>query len=221
MYVTLPSHASRQEFPDNQANAFKIHLPEPLRLTGNDWQVGLSSISLPDTGLNLGHIVPAKQDTFSSSWARKKKDNSLGFKVKNMTMEDVITPVVDGVHFMKTFIRWYQQQVAEDFQHDYEAVKKHNNKDTVLVFKWEGDDLVLDFTTVIRQRFRGVNWAELPHFAFNVVFGEKMGWMKKNKSGAWELGPYLQMQYDQVPRKGQYDFLDAKGQPLFHKTTTR
>ena len=49
-YVTLPSHANRREFPNNQANSFKIRLPQPLQLlTGGGWQVGLSAISLPDT----------------------------------------------------------------------------------------------------------------------------------------------------------------------------
>ena len=44
-YVTLPSHDNRREFPNNQANWFKIRLPHPLRLPGGQWQVGLSAIS--------------------------------------------------------------------------------------------------------------------------------------------------------------------------------
>ena len=56
-YVTLPSHANRHEFPDNQANSFKIRLPQPLRLTGGPWQVGLSVISLPDARVNLYELV--------------------------------------------------------------------------------------------------------------------------------------------------------------------
>ena len=56
-YVTLPSHANRREFPNNQANWFKIRLPHPLRLPGGQWQVGLSAISLPDTRVNLYELV--------------------------------------------------------------------------------------------------------------------------------------------------------------------
>ena len=56
-YVTLPSHANRREFPNNQANSFKIRLPQPLRLQGGSWQVGLSAISLPDTHVNLYELV--------------------------------------------------------------------------------------------------------------------------------------------------------------------
>ena len=56
-YVTLPSHSNRSEFPNNQANWFKISLPYPLRLPGGQWQVGLSAISLPDTRVNLYELV--------------------------------------------------------------------------------------------------------------------------------------------------------------------
>ena len=56
-YVTLPSHANRREFPNNQANSFKIRLPQPLQLTGGGWQVGLSAISLPDARVNLYELV--------------------------------------------------------------------------------------------------------------------------------------------------------------------
>ena len=56
-YVTLPSHSNRREFPNNQANSFKIRLPKPLQLTGGGWQVGLSAISLPDARVNLYELV--------------------------------------------------------------------------------------------------------------------------------------------------------------------
>jgi len=52
-FVTLPSHSSKKEFPDNTSKAFKVRLPQPLRLIGDGWKVGLSSISLPDTNVDL------------------------------------------------------------------------------------------------------------------------------------------------------------------------
>ena len=53
-YVTLPSHANRREFPNNQANWFKIRLPHPLRLPGGQWQAGLSAISYPCEFVRFG-----------------------------------------------------------------------------------------------------------------------------------------------------------------------
>ena len=66
-YVTLPSHANRKEFPSNQANWFKVRLPTPLRLTEVAWQVGLSSISIPDAKVHLKDLVPGDQTMFDTS----------------------------------------------------------------------------------------------------------------------------------------------------------
>ena len=66
--MTLPSHANQREFPNNQANWFKICLPHPLRLPGGQWQVGLSAISLPDTRVNLYDLVKKVGYILSASW---------------------------------------------------------------------------------------------------------------------------------------------------------
>ena len=46
-YVTLMSHASTREFPQNRAHHFKNRLPKPIRFVGRGWQVGMVSLSLP------------------------------------------------------------------------------------------------------------------------------------------------------------------------------
>ena len=48
-YVTLPSNASLDEFPENQACHFKVRLPKRLEFQGQHWKVSLSSATLPDT----------------------------------------------------------------------------------------------------------------------------------------------------------------------------
>ena len=50
-YVTLPSHSSKTEFPDNTSNSFKIRLPHPIRFEAGGWKVGLMAVSLPDVKL--------------------------------------------------------------------------------------------------------------------------------------------------------------------------
>ena len=77
-YVTLPSHANRREFPNNQANSFKIRLPQPLQLTGGGWQVGLSAISLPDTRVNLYELVMKGQHVLGIKWHLKAPSQSGG-----------------------------------------------------------------------------------------------------------------------------------------------
>jgi len=128
MYVTLPSHANRKEFPNNQANLYKIRLPEPLRLPGEGWQVGLSSISIPDTGVNLSHIVPYKQPVFGTSCVRKKPNATFIYQFHNMTLDELKEDdsIVDGVSFMKASLRWVAQQQAQD----YESTKRWKNMET-------------------------------------------------------------------------------------------
>ena len=87
-YVTLPSHSNRREFPHNQANNFKIRLPKPLQLSGGGWQVGLSAISLPDTGVNIFNLLPADQNVFGTSCYRLTS-KAREVRTFNMKMEDL------------------------------------------------------------------------------------------------------------------------------------
>ena len=132
MYVTLLSHAGRKEFPSNQANWFKNRFPHPLRLDGGNWQVGLSAISIPDTGLHLSHLVPQGEDVFQTATVQTLADNTLTYKFHNITVEDLKDDhsIVDGVSFMKAVIRWLEQQRVNDFKHDYGSVSKQNSKHT-------------------------------------------------------------------------------------------
>ena len=57
-YLTLPSHSSLQEFPNNVNNNFKVGLPRILRLEG-DWKVALASISLQTPELRFPRGWPA------------------------------------------------------------------------------------------------------------------------------------------------------------------
>ena len=62
---------------------------------------------MPDTGVNLGHLVPTNQAVLATSCVRKKPDATFIYKFHNMTMEDLKDDdsVVDGVSFMKAFLR--------------------------------------------------------------------------------------------------------------------
>ena len=51
-YLTLPSNASLDVFPDNKTGSYRLKLPHPIDLNGN-WEVGLYSISYPNTWYTL------------------------------------------------------------------------------------------------------------------------------------------------------------------------
>ena len=152
-YVTLPSHANRKEFPNNQANGLKIRLPHPLRLPGSQWQVGLSAISLPDARVNLYELVTKGQHVLGIKWYQDVPSRGGGTHVKYgaaVTKLDDIKDwnwVVDGVSFLKAAITHVEQKRKEsavqggDFWND-------QGKHTYVKFRWEGDDLVVDNTHV-------------------------------------------------------------------------
>ena len=71
-YIKLPSNGSKQEYPNNKSNSFKIRLPEPIRL-GPDWRVGLMSIPLPDTNGVLPKFTLNDDPLFTMKWFVTKK----------------------------------------------------------------------------------------------------------------------------------------------------
>ena len=51
-YLTLPSNASLNEFPNNKTTSYRVKLPQSIDLEGI-WEVGLYSISYPNTWYTL------------------------------------------------------------------------------------------------------------------------------------------------------------------------
>lgn len=51
-YITLPSNASMDIFPNNTLAEFKVKLPNHMNLDG-DWEVGLASITFPRTWFTI------------------------------------------------------------------------------------------------------------------------------------------------------------------------
>ena len=201
-YVTLPSHANRKEFPNNQANSFKIRLPQLLRLPGGQWQVGLSAISLPDARVNLYDLVKKDGYIMYVSWEQTypKPGGSDGEMAGHIghaktLINDIkdLDWVVDGVSFMKATIAHLEQRRKEtaiqggQFTNDQ---GKHN----YVKFRWEGEDLLIDNTNVCHCD------DEKPGIDINTKLALKMGWLRKVDSG-WVLGPNLQQEFmgDQIP----------------------
>ena len=54
-YITLPSNASLDIFPDNKTTSYRVKLPHTINLNG-EWEVGLYSISYPNTWYTLRDI---------------------------------------------------------------------------------------------------------------------------------------------------------------------
>ena len=116
-YVTLPSHSSKSEFPNNVANHFKIRLPNPIRLEGTGWKVSLAAISLPDTQVSLPPLVKADAQEPNPvlarfEWVRINSASSTTKGVTNFNADDLkkLMYNVNGVGFMKSMIAYFEQR---------------------------------------------------------------------------------------------------------------
>ena len=95
-YLTLPSHSSLQEFPQNANNNFKVRLPKLIRLSEGHWKVALASISVPDPKNALPTWLHDNLAllSYSSYYVEKNNtSNKIGFQtdvklphIKNMRM---------------------------------------------------------------------------------------------------------------------------------------
>ena len=223
-FVTLPSHSSQKEFPDNTSNAFKVRLPTPLRLLGEGWKVGLSSISLPDTNVNLSALADLEEDIFGETCyiilGRQRINKTFNLKLQILQDDGW---VVDGVSFMKTILKWTDKRFQEENWQSYGFHYKENNKNTCLTWTWQGEDLFLDNSHVARHQYTsGAVQNYSPFVAFNKRVCLKMGWFVETESG-FQLGPNLIMSFPngKVPAKNEVDFVTVPASdPLYFTSAT-
>ena len=66
--VVLLSDGS-PEFPNNTSSSFKVRLPYLVKFDGH-WEVGLTSVSIPDQGLDVKELLDPDQDSLLSNQYR-------------------------------------------------------------------------------------------------------------------------------------------------------
>ena len=206
-FVTLPSHANGVEFPDNEASSFTIRLPYPLRLSESGWKVRLSSISMPDSRLNLAKltnnvvndVVMVMDFVFKTAHGEELQSNAYvyGRSLQNDNS------IVDGIHFLHA--------VAKRI--DRERVL-HGKKGTTLLgpsyereyitFQWvtkaEETQLLID-----NSQNDARDAAFSPILRISVFLAINMGWLRFDDSQPsgqeYQLGPNLVMEhfYDTIP----------------------
>ena len=192
-YITLPSHESKFEFPNNASNHFKIRLPEPKRLNGSGWKVALASISLPDPKNVLPTWMSGSQPLLYTRWYHAFKDdlNNKEYLSATFKVSDV-SDVVDlnnmtGVDFMKTAVEWLTKQFLEQnlipgYVTAYTTVDAQKNEriqhDFHSHFKFEGDDLVIDSSGVVFHDFGwNFDWKS-PAVTILIDLALEMGWFR-------------------------------------------
>jgi len=228
-YLTLPIDSNRNEFPDNKSNSFKIRLPHPLRLQGQGWKVGLTSISLPNTSA----LTPLSRRICETNRGNcsvlfKTRFRRLGPNEKSLLVDfdtsDLARVLVENtdVGLMKSALTHLHQKrlVAENgptFNASYlkstsTSTSSSTSKKTYIHFEWEGYDLVTKNQDVYRDL--------PPKLEINVVLVKLMGWLTEDET---QLGPNLSMelfQDEKIPNLANPiafppDFVDDQNRAVF------
>ena len=206
-YVTLPSTASINEFPANQANSFKLRLPQRMELEGPHWKVALSGATIPDTTASildrLGYAdlnipegdkvtgsVLAKKDLFSikaitvtdkGGWASTEKIRVEAHDVRSFTAPT-------GEAFMISVIN----QLTRGFTYQLNQTKKRlvfNDKRSVPTFsiKGTGDQFVI---LLDNSKLHMPSNKDRPVLTIRTDLAMKMGWLSREKN-EYKIGPNL------------------------------
>ena len=198
-YVTLPSHSNKDEHPNNASNHFKIRLPHPIRLEGDGWKVGLVSISLPDPTSQLPPLIRVDDDAdlFYTGWMAEKRasDGSIShrafdatFQPRDLRKEDLTT--LTGKGLMNTAKSFFEKKKIEKvLEGGWKLSDDDGGNRTYVHFKWEGDDFVLDNSSVKLGKVISVSY--YPHFHVNADLAVEMGWFKELGNDKYGIGPNL------------------------------
>ena len=125
-YVTLMSHASTREFPQNRSSDFRNRLPKPIRFMGKGWQVGMASLSLPTIPLVGESFVNEKDPLLYIRWHERvyEKDDQgddrwwhqrREWKLLGQDMKDKLSSST-GYRFFETLVHRYEQAKASRTQ---------------------------------------------------------------------------------------------------------
>ena len=191
-YLTLPSHSSKTEFPDNKSNHFRIRLPHPKKLEGSGWKVELSAISLPDSHCRVPVFTEGQYGLFKMGWSRKK-GSTVSSVYKQYKPEDVVVnfDAVDGVGFMKSMVNFFEKNRISkngvDDQSTFGWYFAPGGKRTYIKFKWEGDELVTDNEDTAK-------FSIVPLLMIRKDLAQKMKWVVEKENGTRQLGPNLQQE---------------------------
>ena len=157
-YVQVLSNSSTTEFPTNAPQSFKNRLPYPLQFKEEGWKVGLTGMTYPTppTRSIQTHFPFEKNDLICRfQWTMKSKDYRDNVVINNVTFtltgEDLIRDkslITGGKALMKYIVNRYEIKLREEMSDKGDSLLSTPDFEKFYpVFRWEGDDLILDNST--------------------------------------------------------------------------
>lgn len=203
-YLTLPSHSSLAEFPDNTNNNFKIRLPKLIRLDDGDWKVALASISIPDPKNALPTWLREDLVLFTISCYYVEKNNTtnkIGFET-NVKLphikQHVDLSVMTGHTFLRGLVEHMRKIIIETRLYPHWLTGSPTD---AKVFHPEfivGDnDIILDTSKIQFTEFgTGKTSFKNPGIWIHKTLAYEMGWFEddlheSDPQFAIKLGPNL------------------------------
>ena len=214
-YVTLMSQDDTDEFPNKQPHRFKNRLPRPIRFVGQDWQVGLVSLSFPFVPAVGESFVAAKDPLLYVRWHERvlntDDDRLYHYRREPTVLGDQMSRehlLSTGQQFFKTLVRRYDQERTNRVVPKSQLAEDSGTK-LYPTFEWTSEgDLLLNAANVdYTRQVAKVQWGK--HLAL------KMGWIVEPTPGTFRLGLYVCQEFrtDTIPEPT--DVLDARNQPAF------
>ena len=220
-YVTLMSHASTKEFPENKPHHFRNRLPQPIRFVGRGWMVGMVSLSLPTIPVVGEDFVGNQEPLLYVRWHERVHDtddqgNDVWFHerreltLRGQDMKEEMASSTGSQFFHKLVYR-YEQERAKGT-----APKNKWTEDNGLklypTFEWTSEgDLLLNTTNVDYKR-------QVAHVSWGKSLALKMKWIEQVSTGVYRLGPNLLQEFQGISTIPiPTDVLDASKKPTFWK----
>ena len=213
-YVQLMSNASTTEFPANSANSFKNRLPNPLQFREQGWKVGLVNITYPTPPTKPlsrpTHIFQPDDFICRFRWSMKSLDMRGNVIVNRWTLiltgKDIIQPtypITGGKSLMKYIVNAYESRLRELVSDKDDTLLTSDGKKFYPVFRWEGDDLILDNSDTFLNQ---AGTRKRPEVLFGTKLVEAMNWIQKDSGGFYYTRGNLRTEADSLPTNVKRDW---------------
>ena len=222
-YVQLMSNASTTEFPSNRANSFKNRLPHPLLFRESGWKVGLASLSYPTppTRLHQTHTFGPFDLICRFRWTMRgyTKDVSgstvvvrvrFELEIKGQDLIDDAFKVTSGKSLMQYIVYRLKRKLTLLESENGESLRATDGKRFYPVFKWEGDELLIDNSETFLNQSGD---RKRPEVLWGRKLVEAMNWIGQDQAGDYELLGNLvkELHNDVVPSGIQTDWKQGRG----------
>ena len=222
-YVQLMSNASTVELPANRANSFKNRLPNPLQFRESGWKVGLASLSYPTPPLrpHQTHTFAPDDVICKFEWTmRAITHDSFGnavivrpresLTIKGQDLIDDRHLVYSGKSLMQYIMYRLRREVFMMENDRWESLRAPDDKRFYPVFKWEGNELLIDNTDTFLNQSGD---RKRPMVLFGHKLVETMNWIGQDQYGNYQLSGNLVKEFadDKDPKTYYSDWKMGDG----------